>query len=115
MGLLQIFKKIKYIQIPSNEEETMSNYTLNLTSQLYDYMKKVAYREPEILKALREQTAKMSMSQMQISPEQGQFMQLLIELMNAKKTLEVGVFTGYSTLAVALALPSDGKIIACDT
>ena len=92
----------------------MSDTTINLTPALYAYLQKVSLRESPILKKLREQTHKMSMSQMQISPEQGQFMSLLIQLMNAKKTLEVGVFTGYSTLVVALALPPQGKIIACD-
>ncbi|EKD73406.1 MAG: hypothetical protein ACD_45C00325G0005 [uncultured bacterium] len=92
----------------------MSAKTLNLTPALYDYFQKHSLREPEILKKLREQTHKMSMGNMQISPEQGQFMQLLIELIQAKKTLEIGVFTGYSTLSVALALPSEGRIIACD-
>ncbi len=92
----------------------MSDFTLNLTPQLYEYLQKNSLREPEVLKKLREQTHKMSMAQMQISPEQGQFMRLLIELLGAKKTLEIGVFTGYSTLSVALALPKDGKIIACD-
>lgn len=92
----------------------MSDITLNLDSELYVYMKKNSLREPEVLQKLREQTHKMSMSQMQISPEQGQFMRLLVELIGAKKTLEVGVFTGYSTLSVALALPGNGKIIACD-
>ena len=92
----------------------MSDITLNLSPGLYDYLLRASLREPKILKELREQTQKMSMSQMQISPEQGQFMQLLIELIGAKKTLEIGVFTGYSALAVALALPVDGRIIACD-
>lgn len=92
----------------------MSDITINLTPKLYDYFQKNSLREPEILKKLREQTHKMSMSQMQISPEQGQFMGLLMELLNAKKTLDIGTFTGYSALAVALALPPDGKVIACD-
>lgn len=92
----------------------MSDITLNLTPQLYAYLQTVSVREPEVLTQLRHQTYKMSMSQMQISPEQGQFMGLLIELMGAKKTLEIGVFTGYSALAVALALPEDGQIVACD-
>lgn len=92
----------------------MSDNTLNLTPSVYGYLLKVSLREPAILKELRLQTHKMSMGQMQISPEQGQFMQLLIELMGAKKTLEIGVFTGYSALSVALALPADGKVIACD-
>ena len=92
----------------------MSDITINLTPELYAYLQNVSVREPDVLKQLRHQTHKMSMSQMQISPEQGQLMGLLIELMGAKKTLEIGVFTGYSTLAVALALPEDGKIVACD-
>jgi predicted O-methyltransferase YrrM len=82
--------------------------------QLYDYTLAVSLQEPEILQKLREETATHSMSQMQIAPEQGQLMALLIRLMGAKKALEVGVFTGYSALSVALALPSDGKLIACD-
>jgi predicted O-methyltransferase YrrM len=92
----------------------MSDTTLNLNAELHEYLLRVSLREPAILTELRHQTHKMSMGQMQISPEQGQFMQLLIELINAKKTLELGVFTGYSTLAVALALPADGQVFACD-
>jgi predicted O-methyltransferase YrrM len=92
----------------------MSDITLNFTPELYEYFQNVSLREPEVLKELRAQTQKMSMSQMQISPEQGQFMRLLVELIGAKKTLDIGVFTGYSALSVALALPKDGKIIGCD-
>lgn len=92
----------------------MSDTTLNLTPKVYEYLHKFSLREPEVLAKLRAQTKPMSMSQMQISPEQGQFMGLLIELMGAKKTLDIGTFTGYSALAVALALPADGKVIACD-
>jgi predicted O-methyltransferase YrrM len=93
----------------------MSNQTLNLTPQLYQYMLSVSLREPAILKSLREETAKLSSHNMQISPEQGQFMAFLVELIGAKKTLEIGVYTGYSSLAIALALPDDGRITACDT
>lgn len=92
----------------------MSNQTLNLTPQLYQYMLSVSLREPNILKLLREETAKLPSHEMQISPEQGQFMAFLVGLIRAKKTLEIGVYTGYSALAVALALPNDGKITACD-
>jgi predicted O-methyltransferase YrrM len=92
----------------------MSNETLGLPPKIADYLRSVSLREPEILTKLREETAQQPMSQMQIAPEQGQFMALLVQLIGAKKTLEVGVFTGYSSLVVALALPSDGKIIACD-
>jgi predicted O-methyltransferase YrrM len=92
----------------------MSNKTLSLTNALYAYLVEHSVREPEILQRLRAETAKDSMSMMQIGPEQGQFMQLLVRLMGAKNCLEVGVFTGYSGLAVALVLPADGHIVACD-
>ncbi len=92
----------------------MSKKTLELDQQLYEYLQAVSLREPEILRQLRQETAQQPMAQMQIAPEQGQFMALLVQLLGAKKTLEIGVFTGYSTLAVALALPPEGKIIACD-
>ena len=92
----------------------MSKQTLGLEQSLYDYLLSVSLREPTILTQLRQETAQMPRSIMQISPEQGQFMALLIKLIGAKKTLEVGVFTGYSSLVVALALPADGKIVACD-
>lgn len=92
----------------------MTKKTLGLDNQLYDYFLSVSVRQPDILRRLREETANHPHATMQISPEQGQFMALLVQLMGAKKTLEIGVFTGYSSLAVALALPPDGKIIACD-
>jgi predicted O-methyltransferase YrrM len=92
----------------------MSNKTLGLPDSIADYLRSVSLREPEILTKLRQETASQPMSQMQIAPEQGQFMALLVQLMGASKTLEVGVFTGYSSLSVALALPPDGRIIACD-
>jgi len=92
----------------------MANKQLTLDSQLYQYVQEVSLRETKILQQLREETAQHPMSRMQISPEQGQFMGFLVRLMGAKKTLEVGVFTGYSSLSVALALPEDGKLIACD-
>jgi predicted O-methyltransferase YrrM len=87
---------------------------LTIDDSLWEYMRRVTLREPPILKRLREETAGHSHAAMQISPEQGQFMALLIQLLDARKTLEIGVFTGYSSLAVALALPDDGRIIACD-
>ena len=92
----------------------MSNKTLGLDDRLHEYLQSVSLREPEILTQLRQETAQQPMAQMQISPEQGQFMALLVQLIGAKKTLEVGVFTGYSSLVVALALPPDGKLVACD-
>jgi predicted O-methyltransferase YrrM len=81
---------------------------------IYEYLISNSLREPEILRRLREETAVLPRAGMQISPEHGQFMALIIQLMGARRTLEVGVFTGYSSLAVALALPSGGKIVACD-
>lgn len=92
----------------------MANQTLGIDPNLYQYFQRVAVREPDILKQLRQETAKHPMSRMQIAPEQGQLMALLVQLMGAKKTLDIGVFTGYSALVVALALPIDGKVIACD-
>jgi len=92
----------------------MANQTQGLSAQLYDYLLSTSLREPEILTKLRQETAQLSIGRMQIAPEQGQFMALLVQLMAAKKTLEIGVFTGYSTLVVALALPQDGKVVACD-
>jgi caffeoyl-CoA O-methyltransferase len=92
----------------------MSRQTLNLTDRLYDYLLDVSLREPPLLARLREETAKVPMAEMQISPEQGQFMALLVELIGARRTLEVGTFTGYSALAVALALPPEGRVITCD-
>ena len=80
----------------------------------YKYLKDTSVREPEVARKLREETQKLENAQMQIGPDQGQFMQLLVQLIKAKKTIEVGVFTGYSSLWVAMGLPSDGRIIACD-
>jgi len=92
----------------------MSNKSLAMGDRLYAYLQSVSVREPEILTELRHETAQHPMAGMQISPEQGQLMALLVQLIAATKPLEVGVFTGYSSLVVALALPPDGKIIACD-
>jgi len=92
----------------------MSNQTISITDSIYKYLCENSLREDEVLSSLRAYTYRMEQRNMQISPEQGQFMQLLIKLMGAKNTIEIGVFTGYSSLCVALALPLDGKIIACD-
>lgn len=92
----------------------MANKFLELDGKLCNYIQSVSLREPEILAQLREETGKLPMRNMQIAPEQGQFMALLVQLMGAKKTLDIGVFTGYSSLVVALALPQDGQVVACD-
>jgi caffeoyl-CoA O-methyltransferase len=85
-----------------------------MTDELYAYLQSVSVREPALLKKLREETAALPMATMQVPPEHGQFLALLVQLMGARRTLEIGVFTGYSSLAVALALPNDGTILACD-
>jgi predicted O-methyltransferase YrrM len=92
----------------------MSNRSIPLTDSLYDYLLSVSLREPPLLLQLREETAALPTRSMQIAPEQGQFMGLLLRLMGARLCLEVGVYTGYSSLAAALALPDDGRIVACD-
>ena len=80
----------------------------------YEYLVNNSVREIEVGRQLREETQKLAQAQMQIGPDQGQFLQLLVQLLKAKKTIEIGVFTGYSSLWVALGLPDDGRIIACD-
>lgn len=92
----------------------MSNRSIGLDEGLYDYLLNVSLREPEVLRSLREETASLPQANMQIAPEQGQFMALLAQLMGARRYLEIGTFTGYSALMVALALPDDGKVVACD-
>jgi predicted O-methyltransferase YrrM len=81
---------------------------------LYDYLLSVSLREPDILARLREETSNRADAEMQIAPEQGQFMALLLKLIGARRCLEVGTFTGYSALVCALALPEDGQLIALD-
>jgi predicted O-methyltransferase YrrM len=92
----------------------MANRSLQITDSLYDYLLRHSLREPAILRELREETAKDSMANMQIAPEQGQFMQLLIKMLGVQNMIEVGVYTGYSSLCCALALPAHGRLIACD-
>ncbi|WP_028387571.1 class I SAM-dependent methyltransferase [Legionella fairfieldensis] len=87
---------------------------LNITPPLYNYMLDISLREAPALKALREETATMALAHMQVAPEQAQFMQFLLKLLGARKVLELGTFTGYSALAMALALPEDGQLITCD-
>jgi caffeoyl-CoA O-methyltransferase len=92
----------------------MSNRTLNLDDTLYAYLLGHSLREHPAQSALREATRTHRGAGMQISPEQGQFMALLVRLIGANQALEVGVFTGYSALSVALALPAEGRLLACD-
>jgi predicted O-methyltransferase YrrM len=92
----------------------VSNKSIGLTDELHAYLLAHGVREPDILRRLREETAQLEMAQMQIAPEQGAFMGLLAELIGARRYLEVGTFTGYSSLAVALAMPPDGRLVCCD-
>lgn len=92
----------------------MSHRTITVTDDLHAYLLAQGVRESDAARRLREETARLPMAMMQISPEQGAFMQLLVRLIGARRTLEVGTFTGYSALVVAEALPADGKVVACD-
>jgi predicted O-methyltransferase YrrM len=92
----------------------VSKLNTGLAPELGDYIRSVTLRESPLLARLREQTASHPHAGMQVSPEQGQFLGLLVRLVNARRTLEIGVFTGYSSTSVALALPQDGEITACD-
>jgi predicted O-methyltransferase YrrM len=85
-----------------------------MTEAVHAYLVEHSVRDSDILRRLREETAAMPMGGMQISPEQGQLMALLVKLVGAKSCLEIGTFTGYSALVVAQALPSDGKLLCCD-
>jgi len=92
----------------------MSNKSIGLPDKIHDYLLSVSLREPRILERLRAETAKLPMGRMQIAPEQGQLLWLLVQALNPGRCLEVGVFTGYSSLIVALALAPNGHITACD-
>ena len=92
----------------------MGKRTLQLDENLYDYLLTVSSRETPILKQLRDETDKLAEAGMQISPDQGQFMAMLLQLIGARRVVEIGTFTGYSALVMAMALPEDGKIVCCD-
>jgi caffeoyl-CoA O-methyltransferase len=92
----------------------MSTRTISLDERLHEYLIAHSVREHPVLAELREATRSHKHAGMQIAPDQGQFMALLVKLIGARRTIEVGVFTGYSSLSVALALPHDGSILACD-
>lgn len=92
----------------------MTRRTIDLDERLHAYLLAVSLREPDILRRLREETAHREDAEMQIAPEQGQLMALLVRAIGARRALELGVYTGYSALVTALALPPDGRIVACD-
>ena len=92
----------------------MSVSILPYTPELREYLWDKGMREHPVLKKLRDETSKLPNSVMQICPEQGALMSNLIKIMSAKKIIEIGTYTGYSSLAMALALPKDGELLACD-
>ena len=92
----------------------MSNRSIGLEEDLHAYLLDVGVREPEVLRRLREETAALPMAQMQIAPEEGATLAMLVRILGARRVLEVGTFTGYSSTAMALALPPDGRVVCCD-
>jgi caffeoyl-CoA O-methyltransferase len=92
----------------------MANRTIGLSDELAAYVVEVGIREPDVLARLRVETAAIPQHGMQIAPEEGAFLALLVELTGARRCIEVGTFTGYSSTAVALALPADGRLVCCD-
>jgi caffeoyl-CoA O-methyltransferase len=92
----------------------MANKTMGISDELAAYVVEVGTREPDVLARLREETAALPQHGMQVAPEQGAFLGLLVELVGARRCIEVGTFTGYSSTAVALALPEDGRLVCCD-
>jgi len=92
----------------------MTSTTIGRPDDIHAYIERVGYREPAILARLREATASHPQIGMQVAPEQGAVLALLVEIIGARRCLEIGTFTGYSSLAVALALPSDGRLVCCD-
>jgi predicted O-methyltransferase YrrM len=92
----------------------MTARTLGRSAHVQDYIDRFGYREPEILARLRAETAALPNAQMQIAPEQGAVLGLLVRLVGASRCLEIGTFTGYSSLAIALALPQGASLVCCD-
>jgi O-methyltransferase len=92
----------------------MANRTLDLTDAVVDYVRRYGVREPDVLARLRERTAPMEMANMQIGPDQGAFMATIVRLVGARRILEIGTFTGYSSTVMALAMPPDGRMLCCD-
>ncbi len=92
----------------------MSARTVQLDDRLYAYFQKVSLREPEILRRLRDETVPLPRSSMLLSPEQGQFLSLLVELLGVRRAIEIGTFTGYSGFCIARALQPGGRLICCD-
>jgi predicted O-methyltransferase YrrM len=102
------------LAIGNLDSDNLDIENLDINQGLREYMRRVTLREPALLRRLRQETARYPNASFQISAEQGQLMGLLMHLIRARRTIEIGVYTGYSALAVAQALPDDGQIIACD-
>jgi predicted O-methyltransferase YrrM len=100
--------------VPDRYDAAMSSGSIGLDEELNAYLARVGAREPDVLRRLREETAVMPQAQMQIAVEEGAFLSLLVKLLGARRVLEVGTFTGYSSTAMALALAPDGRIVCCD-
>ncbi|XP_062169510.1 tricin synthase 1-like isoform X2 [Alnus glutinosa] len=96
-----------------DDEKYGNKQVISVTPRLYDYIL-ANVREPEILRQLREETASMHGSQMQVSPDQAQLLAMLVQILRAERCIEVGVYTGYSSLAIALVLPETGRLVACE-
>ena len=92
----------------------MANKTIGISDELAAYVVRFGAREPDLLARLRAETAALPQHDMQIAPEQGAFLTLLVELVGARRCIEIGTFTGYSSIAIALALPQDGQLVCCD-
>lgn len=92
----------------------MTNRTISIDDHLHRYLLEHSVRETALMRELREVTAQHTLARMQIGPEQGQFMALLVELIAARRIIEIGTFTGYSALCLAQAMPADGRLLCCD-
>lgn len=92
----------------------MSNKSIGLSEDLHEYLLSISLRESEVMTELRKETAEHPRAEMQIAPEQAQFLRFLVKLIGARRTIEIGVFTGYSALSVAEVLPPKGQLVACD-
>ncbi|OMO64145.1 O-methyltransferase, family 3 [Corchorus capsularis] len=99
--------------IVADDEKYGNKQVISITPRLYDYILGNV-REPQILRQLREETANMRGSQMQVSPDQAQLLAMLVQILGAERCIELGVYTGYSSLAIALALPESGCLVACE-
>ncbi|GLT51344.1 hypothetical protein SLA2020_247610 [Shorea laevis] len=111
--LIRNFSSANPAVVVADDEKDGNKQVISITPRLYDYIL-ANVREPQILRQLREETANMRGSQMQVSPDQAQLLAILVQILGAERCIEVGVYTGYSSLAVALVLPDSGCLVACE-